>query len=108
MEKVILAIILGIVSSVCFVISFLQLCEKMTLLNNTYIYSSKSQREAMDKKPYYKQSGVIFGLVGIIFLLNTIEAILQTNWLFYLVMLVTVATIVYAVASTATINKNKK
>ena len=108
MENIILAIIFGLVSVASFVVGYLQFSEKMTLLNNTYIYSSKSQREEMDKKPYYKQSGTIFCMVGVIFLINTIEVILQTNWLLYLVMLVTVAMIVYAISSMAAINKNKK
>ena len=108
MEKLILAIIFGLVSVASFVVGYLQFSEKMTLLNNTYIYSSKSQREKMDKRPYYKQSGTIFCMVGVIFLINIIEVILQTNWLFYLVLLVTVAMIVYAISSMAAINKNKK
>ena len=108
MEKLILAIIFGIVSVASFVVGYLQFAEKMTLLNNTYIYSSKSQREKMDKRPYYKQSGTIFCMVGVIFLINTIEVILQTNWLLYLVLFITVTMVVYAIGSMVKINKNKK
>ena len=108
MENIILAIIFGLVSVASFVVSYLQFAEKMTLLNNTYIYSSKSQREEMDKKPYYKQSGTIFCMVGVIFLINAIDVLIQTNWLLYLVLLIVIATAVYAIASMAAINKNKK
>lgn len=108
MENIILAIIFGLVSVASFVVSYLQFSEKMTLLNNTYIYSSKSQREEMDKKPYYKQSGTIFCMVGVIFLINAIDVLIQTNWLLYLVLFMTAAMAVYAIASMAAINKNKK
>ena len=108
MEKIILAIIFGIVSVASFIVGYLQFSEKMTLLNNTYIYSSKSQRESMDKKPYYKQSGTIFCMVGIIFLINTVQIIIQTNWLLYLVLFIAVTMVVYAIGSMVKINKNKK
>lgn len=108
MGKIICAIILGIVAVVCFVISCLQFCQKGPLLNNTYIYSPKNERADMAKKPYYKQSGAAFLMIGIIFVINTLEIIIQTGWLFYVVIVVAVIASVYAVVSTAIITKNKK
>lgn len=61
----------------------------------------------MDKKPHYKQSGIVFVLIGIIFLINTIDMILQTGWLFYLVIVVAIVTIVYAIVSSIMIEKRK-
>lgn len=108
MARIICAIILGIVVAVCFIISYLQFSQKGPLFNNAYIYSPKNEREDMAKKPYYKQSGTAFLMIGIMFLINTIEVIVQTGWLFYLAIAVAVIASVYAVVSTVIIEKNKK
>lgn len=60
----------------------------------------------MDKKPHYKQSGIVFVLIGI--LINAIDIILQTDWLFYLVIGVAIVAIVYAIVSSVMIEKSKK
>ena len=69
------AIVLGVIAIICFVFSYLQFNEKGFLFNNAYIYASKQERKNMDKKPHYKQSGIVFLLIGIIFLINTINII---------------------------------
>ena len=108
MGHVIGAIILGMIAVVCFVMSYLQFNEKGILLNNAYIFASKQERETMVKKPHYKQSGIVFLLIGIIFLMNSVDVILQTGWLFYCVIVVAVAVIVYAVISSIAIEKKKR
>ena len=62
----------------------------------------------MNKKPHYKQSGIIFIFIGIIFLINAIDIILQTGSLFYLVIGIAVVAIVYAIVSSVIIEKRKK
>lgn len=108
MGYIIGAIILGIIAVACFVISYLQFSEKGFLFNNAYIFASKQEWETMEKKPHYKQSGIVFLLIGIIFLINSVDVILQTGWLFYCVIVVAVAAIVYAIISSITIEKRKK
>lgn len=108
MGYIISAIILGIIAVACFVISYLQFNEKGFLFNNAYIFASKQERETMEKKPHYKQSGIIFLLIGILFLINSVDVILQTGLLFYCVIVVAVAAIVYAIISSITIEKRKK
>ena len=108
MGKIIGAILFGTIAIICFVFSCLQFNGKGILFNNAYIYSSEQERETMDKKPYYKQSGVVFLLIGIIFLINTIDMILQTEWLFYLVIGIAIVAIVYAIISSVMIRKNQK
>lgn len=102
------AIMLAVIAIVCFMISYLQFNEKGFLFNNAYIYASKQEREKMVKKPYYKQSGVVFSLIGIIFLMNSMDVILQAEWLFYCVIVVAAAAIGYAIISTIIIEKKKK
>ena len=107
MGEIIGAVILGIIAITCFVFSYLQFKEKGYLFNNAYIYASKKEREALDKKPHYKQSGIVFLLIGLIFLVNAIDIVLQTSWLFYIVMAIVVFTIVYAIVSSVMIETRK-
>lgn len=108
MENIIGAIVLGIVAIVCYVFSYLQFNEKGFLFNNAYIYASKEERKVMDKKPHYKQSGIVFLMIGIIFTINAIDMILKTGWLFYVVIIIAVIAIIYAIASSIIIEKNKR
>ena len=108
MGNIIGAIVLGVIAIICFVFSYLHFNEKGFLFNNAYIYASKQERETMNKKPHYKQSGIIFIFIGIIFLINAIDIILQTGSLFYLVIGIAVVAIVYAIVSSVIIEKRKK
>lgn len=107
MENLIVVVILAVISIVCFGISYLQFHEKGFLFNNAYIYASEQEREEMDKKPHYKQSGITFLLIGIVFALNTVEAILQKNWIFFVIVIVTIIAVIYAVVSSIMIEKRK-
>lgn len=108
MGNIVGAIILGVIAVICFIFGYLQFNEKGFLLNNAYIYASKQERKNMDKKPHYKQSGIIFVSIGMIFLIDAIDIILQTGWLFYLVIGVAIVAIVYAIVSSVMIEKRKK
>ena len=108
MGKIIGVIVLGIVSIACFIFSYLQFNERGFLFNNAYIYASKQEREVMDKKPHYRQSGIVFIMIGIIFAINAAEILLKTGWLFYVVIAITVIAIIYAIASSIIIEQNKK
>ena len=102
------AIISGIVAVVCLVISYLQFNERGFLFNNAYIYASKQERENMNKKPHYKQSGIVFLMIGIAFFINTVEMILETGWLLYLVIVVAIITIIYSIISAVIIERRKR
>lgn len=108
MGNIIGMIIMGLLAILCFVFSYLQFHEKGFLFNNAYIYASKKEREKMDKRPHYKQSGVIFLLLGIIWLINAVDMVLKTEWLFYLFIVVVVITVIYAIISSIFIEKRKK
>ena len=101
-------IILGLLAILCFVFSYLQFHEKGFLFNNAYIYASKKDRKSMDKRPHYKQSGVIFLLLGIIWMINAVDMVLQTGWLFYVFIAIAVITVVYAIISSVIIERRKK
>lgn len=82
--------------------------EKGYLFNNAYIYASPQEREQMDKRPYYRQTAIAFLLISIIFALLGIEVLLNAHWIFFVVLAVAVATVVYAVASGIAIEKKSK
>lgn len=107
MEKV-MTIIFGILSVILFTISLLHMYEKGFLINNVYIYASKEEREKMNKKPYYRQSGIVFFLLGLIALLNAFNIELKSVGLFVFVILLIVLVIVYAIVSTKKIEKNNR
>ena len=72
------------------------------LINGEHACSTKdiqtyTLRKKMDKKPHYKQSSIIFLLIGIIFLLNAMDTILKTGWLFYVILTVIFIVIIYAI-----------
>ena len=102
------AIVLFIISATLLVMSILSFMKKGFLFNNAYIYASKEEREKMDKAPHYRQSGIVFLLLSLIFLLNGFDVLFKTAWLFYLVIAVLVATFIYAIVSSVVIEKRGK
>lgn len=105
MGTIIGAIVFSLIAAGCFVVSYLYFHERGFLFNNAYIYASKQEREMMDKSPYFKQSGVVFTFLGIVFVINAVDIILRTSWLFYIVIGLAVITVIYAVVSTIMIEK---
>ena len=108
MKEIIAASILFAISIFAFVMSVRSFMEKGFLFNNAYIYASKQEREKMNKKPHYRQSAIVFLLLGLIFLLNALATLLKVNWIFYIVVAVIIITIIYAIVSSITIEKNDK
>ena len=108
MKEIILTIILSMISITCFIMSFRSFREKGFLFNNAYLYASEKERKNMDKRPHYRQSAIVFLFIGIIFLLNAIDVLLKTGWIFYLVIAIMVIAIIYAIVSSIVIEKSKK
>ena len=108
MENIIVTVVLGLVALGCFVISFFQFKQKGFLFNNAYIYASEKERESMDKKPHYIQTGVIFVFIGLIFTVNAINVVLKKNFLLFVVIGIAVMAIIYAIVSSVLIERRKK
>ena len=73
MKEIVPASILFAVSIFLFFMSVRSFMEKGFLFNNAYIYASKQERAKMNKKPHYRQSAIVFLLLGLIFLLRSEE-----------------------------------
>ncbi|MGN0165519.1 MAG: DUF3784 domain-containing protein [Lachnospiraceae bacterium] len=107
MQNIIGGVALGIVALVCFILGIRHLMEKGFLLNNAYLYASKEEREAMNKKPYYRQSGIILILLGIVFTFNAVAVLLENVNLSYIAIAVIGVVLIYAIASTVKIEHTK-
>ncbi|MBR6120352.1 MAG: DUF3784 domain-containing protein [Oscillospiraceae bacterium] len=84
-----------------------QLLERGYLFNNAWIYASAKEREAMNKKPYYRQSGIVFCLLGLLFTVIGLYAILQDSRLLWLEAALAAGAVAYAVVSSIRIEKSK-
>ena len=99
MKELIGAAVLFLISALAFLLSIRSFREKGFLLNNAYLYASRQERETMDKKPHYRQSAIVFLLLGCIFLLNGLQVLLKAPWIFYAVMVLVIVTLGYAIVS---------
>ena len=108
MKEIIIASILFAVSVFLFLMSVRSFMEKGFLFNNAYIYASEQEREKMNKKPYYRQSAIVFLLFGIVFLLLALAVLLEAYWISFVGVAVVIITLIYAIVSSITIEKNNK
>lgn len=98
-NELVSAIICVFLAAVCCVISILQFREKGFLFNNAWLYASKQERENMDKKPHYRQSGIVCALVSFLFLCLAVEIITEIGWLNILQWIIVAVIILYAIIS---------
>ena len=77
--ELITAIILFGLSGCLMVLGIMHYMEKGFLMNNAYLYASKEQRETMNKKPYYRQSAIIFGILSVVFIVIGLSLVLQDD-----------------------------
>ncbi len=96
-------IICLILAAVFYTAAYFQFREKGILLNNAYLYASAEERSSMDKKPHYRQSGIVFSFIGTIFVLNIIQMVTGSGLVFYFVIAITVITLLYAIVSSVRI-----
>ena len=108
MAEIIVGSILFLLSGVAFWICIRSFQNRGFLFNNAYLYASKKERETMDKKPHYRQSAIVFLIVGIILLLNAIAIWSSAYWLTYAAMVLVAAALIYAIGSGAAMEKKKK
>ena len=93
-------LILSLACSIAaFAVGIRSAMEKGFLFNNAYIFASEQERGTMDKKPYYRQSAIVFCLLGVMFLLIAMAALAEAGWLYAIAGAVALVTVAYAVAS---------
>ncbi len=78
-------------------------------MNNAYLYASGADRKTMNKKPYYKQSAIVFCILSAVFFVIGLAVVLENDKLFLLEIPLIAAAVICAVVSTAKIgNQSKK
>ena len=108
-SELIATIILFVIAFTMFLLSYLQFKEKMVLLNNAWIYASKKERETMNKTPHYRQSAVVFALIGLNFLIDAIGCILHNkDLMLYAAIIICAIAVIYAIVSSVQIEKREK
>ena len=107
MKEIVISSILFLIAIGAFIMSYRSFKEKGFLFNNAYIYASKQERETMDKKSHYRQSAIVFLMIGGIFLLNGVSVFLSTKWIFFLVITLSIVAIIYAIVSSIMIERRK-
>ena len=102
------AVAVFIVAAALAIISIRSFRNRGFLFNNAYIYASKEEREAMDKKPHYRQSAIVFLLLSIVFVVIGLSIVLHDSQINLLEIPLFLGVSIYAVVSSARINKSKK
>ena len=108
MSEIGFAVFLFVIAGLLIYMSVRSFLQKGFLFNNAYIYASEQERETMNKKPYYHQSGVVFLLIAVVFILNGIDVILKTDWMIYVVITVISFLLIYAVVSSVILAKKNR
>ena len=74
------------------------------LLNNAWLYASKEERKIMDKKPYYRQSAIVFLMLSVVFIIVGLSLVFQNDGIVLFEIPLVGATIIYAIVSSVTKN----
>lgn len=99
-SEIIPVLISGILTVLMFVYAFFTSKEKGPILSSHYLFTSKDKKEKIDKKVEYHRVTIVFGLLGIIFLLLTLQILTMWMWLNYIMGLFIILLIAYVVKVT--------
>ena len=102
------AISVFVIAGILAVISIRSFGNRGFLLNNAYLYASKEDRKKMDKKPYYRQTAIVFLLLSIVFVIIGASIVLRNTRINLLEIPLILGTVIYAIASTIRINSKGK
>ena len=105
---IVLAVILFGVSALFVFGGVRQLSEKGYLFNNAWIWASESERQTLDKRPYYRQSGTVFLLMAGMWLFIGLYVLLESSIMMLPSALCMTAATIYAVVSSARIDRQQK
>lgn len=101
------AVFFGVFALICFIISGLQFQQKGFLFNNAYLWASEQERKTMDKKPYYRQSAIVFLLLGVSLTIFAVNVFFDLTWLWVLAYASAAAAVIYAIASAVKIETKR-
>ena len=105
--EIITAIVCFALSCALFLLGIRHLMERGFLLNNAWLYAGEKERRAMDKKPFYRQSGIVFCLLGLVFTTVGLSILLQNDGILWAEAALLGETAAYAIASSIRIRGKK-
>ena len=105
--ELITVIFLFAAAALLFFLSLRHFLERGYLLNNAYIYASGKERKTMDWKPYYRQSAIVFGILGVVFIVIALSLIFHNSRLLILEGVLMAGLVIYAVVSSVLIGRKK-
>lgn len=105
--ELIIVVIVFIIAGFLLMISIRSFMNRGFLLNNAFIYASKEEREKLDKKPYYRQTAIVFLLLSMVFVIVGLSVVLHDPGINLIEIPLIAATIIYAIFSTIRIQKKK-
>ena len=106
--KIIVSLIVLVIAGINLFLSIMSFMEKGKLMNNAYIYASKEEREKMNKKPYYRQSGIAFLFTFMEFVFIGLSCLFDNVIYTVFQALVLIILFVYAITSSVKISKQEK
>lgn len=104
----IIAIVVFVIAGILAFLSIRSFLQRGFVLNNAYIYASKEERKTMDKKPYYRQTAIVFCLLSIDFIILGLSVVLHNDKIALLQIPVVAGAIIYAIVSSVMISKKSK
>ena len=105
---IVTGIILSLIAAGILVLGIMQLLKKGPLINNAWIYADEEQRRTMDKAPYYRQSGIVFSMIGIQFGMLAVFCLTRLHIFMYMEFAVIGLVVIYAIVSSVMIDRKKK
>ncbi len=105
---VVTGIILFTVAAGCLLLGILQILQKGPLINNAWLYADEEQRRTMNKTPHYHQSGIVFSMIGLQFLMLGFFCITELHFFLYAEFTMIGAVLIYAVVSSVRIDRKNR
>lgn len=106
--ELISAIFIFLIAIVTAIISFNSFNNKGYLFNNAYFYATKEEKETMDKKPYYRQSAIVFLLLTFIAVVIGVSIVLKNDRVLLLEIPLIILAVIYVIVSSIRISKEDR
>ena len=107
------ALIMFAISLLCIVTGVRHLAEKGYLFNNAWMWASDTERRKLDenralKRIYYRQSGIVFLILAVMWLLIGLSVLLESSVPMAFSYISVTSAVIFAVLSQRAIEKRKR
>ena len=103
--EIVTVFVMFVLAFTAFIVGAMQLSCRGPLLNSLY---PSDQTDKPDPKPYYRQSGVVMVLVGVIMLVNAAAIFLHNSKLCFINAVLLPVTVVYVIGTAALMEDRNK